>query len=465
MTQQRWIILIGSVVALAIFFFIYNFSTGNQKEQISELTVKVRRGAFPITVMATGELQAKKSVKIRGPQGMRTAGIYETTISNLVPEGTVVKAGDFVAALDRTELADKMKTAQTEIEKIQSQMDQAQIDTAIEMRQLRDELVNLAFSKKEKLLRLEQSKYEPKSVIQEAEIDLERTDRDIRQLERKYELKEKQSVARIQEISTLLRQQQQQFNNLMELGNEFTVMAPESGMVIYARSWNGKKEPGSRLSAWDPIVAELPDLTDMISRTYVNEVDISKVKEGQPVTVEVDAFPDNKYTGQVLSVANIGEQLRGYDAKVFEVTVQVNEVDSILRPAMTTSNEIVTETFEDVLSVPLEALQVDSLSFVYVLDNGSIYKREVMPGLSNDREVIIELGLAENEEVYLTEPDNAEELDWQYLDPAAKESILEQQRLALEARKQRDKERQDAARKLERPANNNSGDGGSIIIF
>ncbi|MCB0577945.1 MAG: ABC transporter permease [Phaeodactylibacter sp.] len=51
-------------------------------------------------------------------------------------------------------------------------------------------------------------------------------------------------------------------------------------MVIYARSWSGKKEPGSRVTAWDPVAAELPGLTDMTSQAYVNEVDISKVREG-----------------------------------------------------------------------------------------------------------------------------------------------------------------------------------------
>lgn len=50
-------------------------------------------------------------------------------------------------------------------------------------------------------------------------------------------------------------------------------------MVIYARSWSGKKEPGSRVTAWDPVVAELPDLTDMTSQAYVNEVDTSKVQQ------------------------------------------------------------------------------------------------------------------------------------------------------------------------------------------
>ncbi|MCO6489980.1 MAG: hypothetical protein J5I98_16330 [Phaeodactylibacter sp.] len=56
---------------------------------------------------------------------MRAAGIYETSISSLVAEGTVVEKGEYVASLDRTELAGKMANVQTEIEKIQTQLEQS----------------------------------------------------------------------------------------------------------------------------------------------------------------------------------------------------------------------------------------------------------------------------------------------------------------------------------------------------
>ena len=61
----------------------------------------------------------------------------------------------------------------------------------------------------------------------------------------------------------------------------------------------------------------------MISKTYVNEIDVSKVKAGQKVEIIVDAFPERSYTGTVTSVANIGEQLPNADAKVFEVLIKV----------------------------------------------------------------------------------------------------------------------------------------------
>ncbi len=69
-------------------------------------------------------------------------------------------------------------------------------------------------------------------------------------------------------------------------------------MVIYRRGWDGQKQGvGTEISVWDPIVAELPNLKEMKSKTYVNEIDISKVKVKQEVRIGVDAFPDKKFTG------------------------------------------------------------------------------------------------------------------------------------------------------------------------
>ncbi len=450
--------LLGLAIIATIGYFVFKPSNA---EQVKDLTAVVKKGQFEITVTATGELQAKKSVKIRAPQGMRTANIWETTITDLVPEGKLVTAGQYVATLDRTELATKMRDAQTEIDKAQTQLDQAKIDTAIDLRDIRDQLVNLNFTRKEKLLKVEQSKYEPQSVIQQTQLDLERTERDFSQLEVKYELKQQQAHAKILEITTLLKQHQDKMQKYVDLSNEFTINAPESGMVIYARTWNGKKEPGSRISTWDPIVAELPDLTDMITKTFVNEVDISKVKVGQEVTIKVDAFPEKEYAGNVLSVANIGEQLRGYDTKVFEVIVQLIGTDTILRPAMTTSNEIVTNVIPDVISVPLEALQLDSLAFVYKRAGGKIVRQEVIAGLSNANSVIIDYGLEENEEVFLNAPKGSDEAQWVFLPAEVKEEIARKQE---EERKAREAHAMELKKKMQ-GVSQPSPDGGGGDFF
>lgn len=443
---------------------IYYFTQGTETKQAKDLLTSVKKGEFKIYVNATGELQAKRSIKIMGPQGMRTVQVYQTTISDLVPEGTIVNEGDYVASLDKTELSTKIKEAQTEIDRIMTQLDQAKIDTAIEMRAIRDNLINLKFSMEEKKLQVKQSQFEPQMVIRQAEIELEKADRDYAQLEQKLKLTKDKSEAKISEILTNLTKFQLKMNQLTEVGNEFNILAPADGMVIYSRSWDGTKvTEGAQIRAWDPVVAELPDLSDMISKTFVNEVDISKVQKGQDVKIKVDAFPDNEYTGQVIQVANIGEELRGYDAKVFEVIIQMVENDSILRPAMTTSNEILTYTFADVLHIPLEALQSDSLTFVYKQEEGNIVKQEIITSESNDNEIIIEYGLQENDRIYLSTPEGTENMKMNYI-PAEIKSTYKRE--LTQAREKRMEEARAKAQSVkEESVRTESGGGGGMIIF
>lgn len=454
--------LIG-IAALAGVWYLVSSGPAKGKKEHAVLTTHVKKGEFKVKVTATGELQAKHSEKIRGPQGMRTNGIWQTNINDMVAEGTLVKEGDYVATLDKTEVTNRIRDAQTEIDKIVTQLDQAKIDTAIELRGLRDQLINLRFQKKEKELQLEQSKYEPQSVIQQAQLDLERTDRDYQQLQKRYELTREKSEAHISEINASLRQNQSKLTQLSDLANEFIVKAPKAGMVIYARSWNGKIGPGSQVHAWDPIVAELPDLSDMVSKTYVNEVDISKVKKGQDVKVKIDAFPDQEYSGRVIQVANIGEQLKDYDAKVFEVIIQVLEADSVMRPAMTTGNEIVTYIYPDVLSIPIEALQSDSLSYVFVKKDGKNSKQEVITGESNDNEIIVEYGLDANDEIYLTPPKDADKLALTPLPAKIKEEIRKKQEAERKKRQEEALARSRQVKDENIPSDN--GDGGGFIII
>jgi HlyD family secretion protein len=89
-----------------------------------------------------------------------------------------------------------------------------------------------------------------------------------------------------------LQRQRERIQDYRSLLDQFVVRAPAPGMVIYKREWGGtKRKVGSTIRPNDPVVATLPDLSSMISRTYVNEIDISKVTMNQPVKITVDAFP------------------------------------------------------------------------------------------------------------------------------------------------------------------------------
>ena len=247
----------------------------------SELISTVRKGDFQIDITTTGELEAKNSVRIMGPNGLRAARIWQVKIDDIVDEGTVVEKGGYIGRLDKSELTDKVKNQETELQQSLSQYTQTRLDTALELRKSRDELVNLDFSVEEKKLVLEQSIYEPPATIKQAELDLARTQRQYKQGKENYKLKTNKAIAQMQEAAAKLAEDQNSYDFLNNLLKEFTITAPEPGMVIYHRDWNGNKMgKGATVQTWNPTVATLPDLSKMISKTYINEVDIRKVDEG-----------------------------------------------------------------------------------------------------------------------------------------------------------------------------------------
>merc|ERR1711916_368643 len=116
-------------------------------------------------------------------------------------------------------------------------------------------------------------------------------------------------------------------------------------------------------------------------------------------------------SGEVIEVANVGEQKPNSDAKVFEVTIKVNETDTTLRPAMTTSNLIIADVVENVLSVPLECLhnQGDSITYVYKKSGLNTVKQEVFVDKTNDNEAVIVKGVNENDNLYLSVPNGLDD--------------------------------------------------------
>jgi len=323
----------------------------------------------------------------------------------------VVDSGDWVATLDRSEADNTLKDIMDNLEQEESEYLRTRLDTTMQLRQLRDELINLEFAMEEAEITLEQSKFEPPATIRQAEINLEKARRAYDQASQNYTLKVQQARAQMREAEINLTRDRRRKEEMEAVLNKFDIRAPAEGMVIYKRDWDGtKRTAGTEINTWDLTVATLPDLSTMISTTYVNEIDISKVKVNQPVRVGVDAFPERKYSGTVIEVANIGQQLSNTDAKVFEVRIELNEHDSILRPSMTTSNQIVTGVLEGVVYLPLEAVHAnDSVTFVYTDDR---QRQIVVVGESNENHIIIEKGLERGQKVYLSVPEEPETFEF-----------------------------------------------------
>lgn len=408
--MKRTTIIIGGIIAVVAIIVLIVIGRAAAKKDVANLYAEATKGNFDIIVTTTGELQARNSTDITGPDFAQSRNIraMDIKITDLVPEGTEVKKGDYVATLDRTSFDNSLKDEQERLVTFDNNLEMKILDTAVTLSNLRDNIKNLKFSVEEANITLQQSKYEPPTTIRQAEIALDRSQRSLDQAIKGYSLRVEQARSDMRTMKNQLAEQRQRVQDLETVLSKFIITAPSDGMIIYKRDRMGtKRKVGSSISPWDNVVATLPDMSSMISKTYVNEIDVSKVKTGQQVEIVVDAFPEKQYTGQVTSVANIGEQLPNADAKVFEVVIAVNESDPILRPSMTTGNKIVTKTIDDVTYVPLESVQqgADSIPFVY-LKKGQ--RQVVVLGESNENNVIVEQGLEPGTQIYLNTPENPE---------------------------------------------------------
>jgi multidrug efflux pump subunit AcrA (membrane-fusion protein) len=399
-----------SIVIAAAFILLFALNRIGSKKTTNEFYTKVQKGQFEISVISAGELLAEKSVDIKGPEIAmgRDIRFFNIKIQDLIPEGTVVKEGDYIATLDRTDLNNSLKDAQDLLTTRQTNLDMKLLDSAVVLNDLRDGIKNQRFIVQEAAMTLHNSKYEPPTTIRQAEIELDKSQRSLEQLQRSYTQILAQNKTDIINQNYWVNKVSRRVKDIEEMLSEFTVKAPAPGMVIYKREWSGnKRKVGSMIDPFDRVVATLPDLTSMLSKTYVNEIDVSKMKIGQNVNITIDAFPKKMYSGTVSFVANVGEKLLNSDDKVFEVQIKVAGSDLALRPSMTTGNKIIVSTMKDAIYIPVECVQagVDSIPFVYTKKG---IKQIVLLGESNEKYVLIEKGLDAGTSLYLNNPENPE---------------------------------------------------------
>tara|TARA_R110000796_G_scaffold67449_2_gene154629 strand:- start:55950 stop:57191 length:1242 start_codon:yes stop_codon:yes gene_type:complete len=412
--MKKRLLFIGIPILLLILG--YTLFKPNSEEN-SPIKTEVIKGEFLSEVIISGEAQSTSLKNIDGPDNLRKFRLNNIKIQDLIPEGTLVKEGDYVGRLDPSSVNEQIIDARLNLESAESQFTQEQLDTTLTLKQERTAIKDILFNIEEDKLELKQSIYESPVTIKQLEIKIERAERDLKEKKEDYSIKKRKAVAKMVQVGNEVSKIRSQVEDLIALQSSFTIHSDANGMITYAKNWDGsKKKVGSDISPWDLTIATLPDLTKMESKTYSNEVDIRKIKKDQYVSVGFDAFPDITMKGVVTSVANVGENKRGSDIKLFQVSIKLNESNANIRPGMTTSNRILIQKEEEVLMIPLEAVfSKDSISYVFIDSGFSIDKKQIELGESNEDVVIVKKGLKEKDIVYLTKPKDLDEKSVQML--------------------------------------------------
>lgn len=409
MNRKRLIIF--SVVALIA--IIAWFALVSENEVSTQIKAKVEKRDLDILVYTSGHIEAEKSEKISIPKELtnRNLRIYELKITDLVEEGTYVDSGDYVGSLDHATVEEQLKKVKEEYKQILEAFEDSKMDSSLTLSNIRDQITTLKEDVEEKEIVLSESKYESPSTIRKAEMEKEKAKRKLNQEIKGYQLKKKQELAKVKRKALDVEDRRKRVSDMEKLLTALNIKAPRSGMIIYERTpWGRVTKVGSSVNTWNSTIAELPDLSRLISKTFVNEVDISKIKVGQKVDIGIDAYPEKKMTGEVISLANVGQPMPRSDAKVFEVKIRIKGSSKELKPAMTTSNVIIAGELKDQLTIPSDAIfKNDTLQYVFV-DRGSVEKQIVAIGDENENFAIVKEGLEEGETLLLVEPKNKDEI-------------------------------------------------------
>lgn len=320
--------------------------------------VEVERDDLPLEVEVTGTLKATRSVYLGPPQ---VPGVWEVKIASLAPEGKQVAAGEPVLGFDTSELERQLLDRRSEEQKAVKELDKRLADLA---RQRGDLELRLAEAEV-RLRRFTAQAKVPEELLAGAEVaktqlDLALAEREVAYLRERLAFEERRAQAELASLAERRDRARARVEELEASISQMTVTAPQAGTVVYlSRRGDEKAKVGD--TVWHgQTVLEIPDLASLAAVGEVAEADAGRVVPGQAVRLSLDALPGVRLEGTVTGVGNaVRRRDRTSPLKVVEVDVELLGADSRrMRPGMRFRGSIETERLEDVVVLPLTAVEM-----------------------------------------------------------------------------------------------------------
>ena len=349
-------------------------------------SVAVSTGPLNITQQAAGTVDAARAYTISSPR------IRSLQITWLAPEGSQAKVGDTIIKFDASQQVAELTDHESTLKISQTSLDRAKQEYTLQKKNLELEL-----QKAERVY--DEQKHEAPRLAEEARLEL-----DLATLN--YQGKLDQLTADVQKAELEVQRARDQVNVARKELEQMTIVAPIPGMVVYLEIWKGnqmsKVQEGD--SPWPGQgLVNLPDLSEMIVKAVVSEVDAARVDSGQQVIVALDASPDKKYNGEVRNKSTLARKKDpGSKINVFDIEIAILDKDDHLKPGMSASCQVIMNQLPDVVKVPLEAVFEKEGRTVVYLDNKK--EVEVKVGRRNDMEIEITEGLKGGEKICLVDP-------------------------------------------------------------
>ncbi len=404
LSKKKYILLgtIAAVIGIAVYLTI-QVKPGNEK------THKIRKGNLEVVVNCKGEVKGEKYTDINLPEVIcdEQMHIYQFKIADAIPEGKVVKKGDYIAKLDDSQIVTNMRNMMQEKEKVDSDLRDAVLDSAVTLSQRREAITNARLDLEYLKIDLEQSKYESEAYQRKTQMNYQKAEIEVDKINRNYLLDRNRMKIRVTRHKDRVAEYQGRITKYQAALAATTITTPEDGIVMFTKDRNGKAYgKDSQIDIWRPSIATLPDMSVAITETFVREIDVSKIEPGDSVRITIDALPDKVFWGKVIKIANIGEDHKDFDMKVFRVIIRFERSDKDMKPGMNANSDIVVASYHDQLLVPRKAIFSKNGKQILYLKNGStITEHEIGLVAENDQFVVVDKIIQEGNVVLLYQPE------------------------------------------------------------
>ena len=245
-----------------------------------------------------------------------------------------------------------------------------------------------------------------------------------RELERTYAQCRSELAQADARLSNAQQRYQQQAERVRELKQQIeycTIRARAPGLVIYGsgdsgdafRAMRGRGGGGGMIAEGEVVyenqtIISMPDTAAMVADISVHETEVDKIRPGQPAEIVMDAFPDRILQGEVIEVAPLPDQQRGFlnpDLKVYKTQVSIEGTHDFLKTRMSCKVQVLVRELRDVLQVPIQVVaNRRGRKVCYVATPQGPEERQVQTGAFNDTFVQITEGLDDGDVVLLNPP-------------------------------------------------------------
>jgi HlyD family secretion protein len=336
----------------------------------------VKRDDLVVGVEVTGVLEAVDSTDVKPPP---LPNVWNFKIANLVPEGQEVKPGDPIVAFDASEQVRELESMRNEAEAARKKLDKKRDDAQLARRDN-----ELKIAEAEANLRKAQLKTDtPADLVatvqqREVELDAQGAQLALDAANNHAEQTRRSDSEEIQRLTEKLTYARQRVDELQQRVARMQVTAPRAGTIVYPANDRGEKHKvGDGVWRMENVL-QIVGLGHMLGAGQVDEVDMARLADRQPVVLRLDAMPDVQLRGTVASIARAVQAKSDTDpSKIVKLKIAIDATKVPLRPGMRFRGQVETEHVAGVVQVPADA--------VFVTPDGPVAYRKTTGGLERVR--------------------------------------------------------------------------------